>query len=37
VVLGFGGIMIYCFWLILTAIAFWIIRVDEMVNFFQGM
>jgi ABC-2 type transport system permease protein len=36
-VLLLGGIMIYCFWLILTSIAFWVIRVDEMVNLFQGM
>jgi ABC-2 type transport system permease protein len=32
-----GGIMIYCFWLMLTSTAFWIVRVDEMVNLFQGV
>ena len=32
-----GGIMIYCFWLILTTSAFWIVRIDEMVNLFQGL
>lgn len=32
-----GGIMIYCFWLILTSTAFWVVRVDEMVNLFQGV
>jgi ABC-2 type transport system permease protein len=32
-----GGIMVYCFWLILTSTAFWIIRVDDLVNLFQGV
>lgn len=32
-----GGIMIYCFWLMLTTTAFWVVRVDEMVNLFQGI
>jgi ABC-2 type transport system permease protein len=32
-----GGVMIYCFWLMLTSTAFWIIRVDEMVNLFEGI
>ena len=32
-----GGIMIYCFWLILTTTAFWLIRIWEMVNLFQGL
>jgi len=32
-----GGIMIYCFWLILTTTAFWIIRIWELVNLFQGL
>ncbi len=32
-----GGIMIYCFWLMLTSSAFWIVRVYEMVNLFQGL
>ena len=29
--------MIYCFWLILTAISFWIVRVDEIVELFAGV
>jgi ABC-2 type transport system permease protein len=37
VALLLGAIMIYCFWLMLTATAFWIVRVDEMVNLFQGL
>lgn len=32
-----GAIMIYCFWLMLTTTAFWVIRVHEMVNLFQGV
>jgi ABC-2 type transport system permease protein len=32
-----GGIMIYCFWLMLTTTAFWLIRIWEMVNLFQGL
>ena len=32
-----GGIMIYCFWLILTTTAFWLNRIWEMVNLFQGL
>ncbi len=32
-----GGIMIYTFWLMLTSTAFWVVRVDEMVNLFQGV
>jgi ABC-2 type transport system permease protein len=32
-----GSILVYCFWLMLTSTAFWIVRVDEMVNLFQGI
>jgi ABC-2 type transport system permease protein len=32
-----GGLMIYAFWLMLTSTAFWVVRVDEMVNLFQGI
>ncbi len=32
-----GGVMIYCFWLMLTSTAFWLIRVDHMVNLFEGV
>ena len=32
-----GSILIYCFWLIITSTAFWFIRVDEIVNLFQGL
>lgn len=32
-----GFLMIYCFWLVLTTIAFWIVRVDEIHELFQGV
>jgi len=32
-----GAMMIYCFWLMLTTTAFWVVRVHEMVNLFQGV
>jgi ABC-2 type transport system permease protein len=32
-----GGIMIYCFWLILTTTAFWLIRIWDLVNLFEGL
>jgi ABC-2 type transport system permease protein len=32
-----GSIIIYCFWLIITSSAFWFVRVDEIVNLFQGV
>lgn len=32
-----GGLMIYCFWLILTTGAFWVIRMDQIVELFQGV
>lgn len=36
-VLMLGGLMIYSFWLMLTSAAFWIVRIDEIVNLFQGV
>ncbi len=32
-----GGVMIYCFWLILTTSTFWLIRIWELVNLFEGL
>jgi ABC-2 type transport system permease protein len=37
IALALGGVMIYCFWLMLTSTAFWIIRVYELVNLFEGL
>ena len=35
--LALGAIMIYCFWLILTIGAFWVVRMDNIVELFQGV
>jgi len=32
-----GSLMIYSFWLMITTAAFWVIRIDEIVNLFQGV
>jgi viologen exporter family transport system permease protein len=35
--LGCGAAMVYSFWLILTTAAFWIVRMDEIVELFLGV
>src|SRR5207248_681526 len=37
VALVLGGLMIYSFWLVVTTIAFWIVRIDEVAELFQGL
>ena len=37
VLLVVGFLMIYCFWLALTTVAFWIVRVDEIHELFEGV
>jgi len=37
VALLLGGVMIYCFWMILTIGAFWVIRMDQIVELFEGV
>jgi ABC-2 type transport system permease protein len=37
VALVLGGLMIYCFWLLLTTVAFWIVRIDEIAELFEGV
>jgi len=32
-----GAVMIYCFWLLLTTAAFWIVRMDELHELFSGI
>ena len=32
-----GAVSIYCFWLLLTTLAFWVTRVDPIVELFDGM
>lgn len=37
VALLLGALMIYSFWLMLTSVSFWVVRVDEMLNLFEGL
>jgi len=37
IALVLGGLMIYSFWLIVTTVAFWIVRIDEIAELFQGL
>lgn len=37
VALMLGGLMIYSFWLVVTTVAFWIVRIDEVAELFQGL
>lgn len=37
VALLLGAMMIYCFWLLLTTAAFWIVRMDELHELFEGI
>lgn len=37
VTLALGVVSIYCFWLLLTTLAFWITRLDPIVELFDGM
>ena len=32
-----GSLMIYCFWLMLTTGAFWVVRMEQIVELFQGV
>jgi ABC-2 type transport system permease protein len=32
-----GAVMIYCFWLVITTGAFWLVRMDEIVELFTGV
>ena len=32
-----GAIMLYCVWLMVTSIAFWVIRVGDIIELFQGL
>jgi ABC-2 type transport system permease protein len=37
VALVLGASMIYCFWLIITIGAFWVVRLDEVHELFEGL
>jgi ABC-2 type transport system permease protein len=32
-----GAVMIYCFWMLLTITAFWVVRMDQIVELFEGV
>jgi ABC-2 type transport system permease protein len=35
--LGLGAVAVYCFWLMLSTVAFWVTRLDPIVELFDGM
>lgn len=35
--LGIGAVLVYCFWLILTIGAFWIVRIEHVLELFEGI
>ena len=35
--LAMGAVMLYCVWLMVTSIAFWVIRVGDIIELFQGL
>jgi len=37
VLMGLGSAMIYCFWLMLATAAFWLVRIEEVEELFQGL
>ena len=37
VAMPLGAVAIYCFWLLLTMVAFWVTRVDPIIELFDGM
>jgi ABC-2 type transport system permease protein len=32
-----GGVMVYCFWLIVTCVSFWVVRLEEAIELFEGL
>ena len=37
VALILGALMVYCFWLLITTVAFWIVRIDQIAELFEGV
>jgi ABC-2 type transport system permease protein len=35
--LGVGAVLVYCFWLIMTTGAFWIVRMENVLELFEGI
>jgi ABC-2 type transport system permease protein len=37
ITLVLGGLMIYCFWLAITTVAFWVVRMEHVLELFEGV
>jgi len=37
IAIALGALMIYCFWLIITVAAFWVVRMDQLAELFEGV
>ena len=35
--LALGAVMVYCFWLVITTGAFWIVRMEHVLELFEGV
>lgn len=35
--LSLGALMIYCFWLVITTVAFWVVRMEHVLELFEGV
>ncbi len=35
--LAAGALMIYCFWLVITTVAFWVVRMEHVLELFEGV
>jgi ABC-2 type transport system permease protein len=35
--LGIGAVLVYCFWLIITTGAFWVVRMEHVLELFEGI
>jgi viologen exporter family transport system permease protein len=32
-----GAVMVYCFWLVITTVAFWVVRMEHVLELFEGV
>ena len=37
IALLFGGVLVYCFWLVMTTGAFWVVRMENVLELFEGI
>jgi ABC-2 type transport system permease protein len=35
--IGLGAVMVYCFWLVITTGAFWVVRMEHVLELFEGV